>query len=112
MIRRPPRSTLFPYTTLFRSIDYKVYSMFVLPIFHIVDIMALSTIFSKLKFNFNCCRFNEKQWLKPKRKPAYLHALKGRKLAAGCFSVILIYKLFGKLVEKISPLVDYSLFQN
>src|SRR5688572_32767620 len=26
MIRRPPRSTLFPYTTLFRSI-YKVYHM-------------------------------------------------------------------------------------
>src|SRR5256885_13678173 len=24
MIRRPPRSTLFPYTTLFRSVDYKV----------------------------------------------------------------------------------------
>src|SRR2546426_9324422 len=23
MIRRPPRSTLFPYTTLFRSLDYK-----------------------------------------------------------------------------------------
>src|SRR5260370_25961324 len=23
MIRRPPRSTLFPYTTLFRSIDHK-----------------------------------------------------------------------------------------
>src|SRR3712207_1103297 len=23
MIRRPPRSTLFPYTTLFRSIDYE-----------------------------------------------------------------------------------------
>src|SRR5689334_24636915 len=23
MIRRPPRSTLFPYTTLFRSSDYK-----------------------------------------------------------------------------------------
>src|SRR2546425_7794371 len=23
MIRRPPRSTLFPYTTLFRSIDYR-----------------------------------------------------------------------------------------
>src|SRR5256886_10277660 len=22
MIRRPPRSTLFPYTTLFRSVDY------------------------------------------------------------------------------------------
>src|SRR3989337_4082441 len=24
MIRRPPRSTLFPYTTLFRSIDKKI----------------------------------------------------------------------------------------
>src|SRR3712207_9421922 len=24
MIRRPPRSTLFPYTTLFRSLDYDV----------------------------------------------------------------------------------------
>src|SRR3712207_5748511 len=25
MIRRPPRSTLFPYTTLFRSLAYKTY---------------------------------------------------------------------------------------
>src|SRR5690242_21619968 len=25
MIRRPPRSTLFPYTTLFRSPDFQVY---------------------------------------------------------------------------------------
>src|SRR6185369_5050453 len=25
MIRRPPRSTLFPYTTLFRSLDTKMY---------------------------------------------------------------------------------------
>src|SRR3712207_7228885 len=24
MIRRPPRSTLFPYTTLFRSVDHQV----------------------------------------------------------------------------------------
>src|SRR3712207_8708703 len=24
MIRRPPRSTLFPYTTLFRSVPYKI----------------------------------------------------------------------------------------
>src|SRR3712207_8496036 len=24
MIRRPPRSTLFPYTTLFRSVDMKI----------------------------------------------------------------------------------------
>src|SRR2546429_2532925 len=25
MIRRPPRSTLFPYTTLFRSLDHRPY---------------------------------------------------------------------------------------
>src|SRR3712207_8701405 len=25
MIRRPPRSTLFPYTTLFRSLNYQLY---------------------------------------------------------------------------------------
>src|SRR3712207_7935888 len=25
MIRRPPRSTLFPYTTLFRSVDYHAF---------------------------------------------------------------------------------------
>src|SRR5256884_9447347 len=29
MIRRPPRSTLFPYTTLFRSVDSKVLEAFV-----------------------------------------------------------------------------------
>src|SRR5687768_18270412 len=27
MIRRPPRSTLFPYTTLFRSIDFDTLSL-------------------------------------------------------------------------------------
>src|SRR2546425_13139913 len=27
MIRRPPRSTLFPYTTLFRSVDDKLYTL-------------------------------------------------------------------------------------
>src|SRR2546421_2448353 len=25
MIRRPPRSTLFPYTTLFRSVDHRIH---------------------------------------------------------------------------------------
>src|SRR3712207_8553149 len=27
MIRRPPRSTLFPYTTLFRSVELKIFSV-------------------------------------------------------------------------------------
>src|SRR5256885_4904162 len=32
MIRRPPRSTLFPYTTLFRSIDAGLVVLAVLPL--------------------------------------------------------------------------------
>src|SRR3712207_8632881 len=32
MIRRPPRSTLFPYTTLFRSIDVAVIDSGVVPV--------------------------------------------------------------------------------
>src|SRR5215203_7177881 len=31
MIRRPPRSTLFPYTTLFRSLDLHAYPTFGIP---------------------------------------------------------------------------------
>src|SRR2546427_1250017 len=35
MIRRPPRSTLFPYTTLFRSLDKaKIYSLKILQYEH------------------------------------------------------------------------------
>src|SRR3712207_8167481 len=33
MMRRPPRSTLFPYTTLFRSIDYRTWKRFTMPLF-------------------------------------------------------------------------------
>src|SRR2546425_4161551 len=32
MIRRPPRSTLFPYTTLFRSHDYGIAATFTKPV--------------------------------------------------------------------------------
>src|SRR3989442_5596133 len=31
MIRRPPRSTLFPYTTLFRSVDIEVWNAVMAP---------------------------------------------------------------------------------
>src|SRR2546425_7711112 len=36
MIRRPPRSTLFPYTTLFRSRTVRLLPDGILPIFHYV----------------------------------------------------------------------------
>src|SRR3989454_3346799 len=39
MIRRPPRSTLFPYTTLFRSRSYAAHE----PSIHVLDRLALET---------------------------------------------------------------------
>src|SRR3712207_8662489 len=44
MIRRPPRSTLFPYTTLFRSSFFIRHSSFIIPIRHssfIIDLPCL-----------------------------------------------------------------------
>src|SRR2546421_7982234 len=42
MIRRPPRSTLFPYTTLFRSPASQSGTTFQLPLFRQVPITLLS----------------------------------------------------------------------
>src|SRR5688572_32186684 len=47
MIRRPPRSTLFPYTTLFRSIRALVY--FALMTFWVWRIRRLSLEFAKTR---------------------------------------------------------------
>src|SRR2546422_5518622 len=46
MIRRPPRSTLFPYTTLFRSLRARARMMLVLPV-------VLAVIFIMLYFTYN-----------------------------------------------------------
>src|SRR2546429_5477042 len=37
MIRRPPRSTLFPYTTLFRSMLHRLHHELKLPIYCLLD---------------------------------------------------------------------------
>src|SRR3972149_9372185 len=37
MIRRPPRSTLFPYTTLFRSFPFASYVYEVVPVLRVTD---------------------------------------------------------------------------
>src|SRR5690349_24574881 len=46
MIRRPPRSTLFPYTTLFRSICGRIWSIpafaYITAIFHIPSFSVIS----------------------------------------------------------------------
>src|SRR2546430_7439976 len=45
MIRRPPRSTLFPYTTLFRSVGRQFMSIKVL-------LCTVSTLFQKVRPNY------------------------------------------------------------
>src|SRR3712207_8259397 len=41
MIRRPPRSTLFPYTTLFRSIIFQLYHVCVLALLLLLNHLPL-----------------------------------------------------------------------
>ena len=60
MIRRPPRSTLFPYTTLFRSRSYftvnggKMYEVVALPEFgeHELKLSSNSDDFALFAFTF------------------------------------------------------------
>src|SRR5690348_17442565 len=52
MIRRPPRSTLFPYTTLFRSLLTHTTSKCVRPIYSGVKLICLSIGKGKSKIRF------------------------------------------------------------
>src|SRR3712207_8382528 len=44
MIRRPPRSTLFPYTTLFRSLGTALHLLWGIPLFLVVNTGAAVAI--------------------------------------------------------------------
>src|SRR3712207_8649320 len=44
MIRRPPRSTLFPYTTLFRSVDDRAQEADVAHLLHEVEVELLGAV--------------------------------------------------------------------
>src|SRR2546422_7042951 len=55
MIRRPPRSTLFPYTTLFRSMILMVCSIRSLPGFDGTDAFAMQKAYTE-----GCSRGNTK----------------------------------------------------
>src|SRR2546422_7231265 len=73
MIRRPPRSTLFPYTTLFRSMKYSsnayslpVSSIDVSPLFALRSEEHTSELQSRLHL---VCRL----LLEKKKKTVYLH---------------------------------------
>src|SRR3712207_8666614 len=51
MIRRPPRSTLFPYTTLFRSVFYNQ--------LEVVDVPALVAACTDRWYNQTLCQVND-----------------------------------------------------
>src|ERR1044071_7080280 len=48
MIRRPPRSTLFPYTTLFRSCSFMEFSL---------QVFIAPRCCGQRRFSTGCCRF-------------------------------------------------------
>src|SRR5437773_2098753 len=52
MIRRPPRSTLFPYTTLFRSSHVGLWELTAQLLPHIIPEYRKSTIYQRLKNPF------------------------------------------------------------
>src|SRR2546422_10620100 len=72
MIRRPPRSTLFPYTTLFRSRDLLRYfaqvSPFILP--HLAD-RPLTMI--RMPDGIGGQRFFQKHW--EQERPAFVETI-------------------------------------
>src|SRR5258708_24793175 len=56
MIRRPPRSTLFPYTTLFRSVHYGSYDPF-------MDSLTIGQLASNGGVHLETIRFYEREGL-------------------------------------------------
>src|SRR5436189_4773473 len=51
MIRRPPRSTLFPYTTLFRSVSADIYFSDLEPFNKIPENLAFVEAYKKARFS-------------------------------------------------------------
>src|SRR5690349_23166536 len=52
MIRRPPRSTLFPYTTLFRSVSPQMGSSLIIVVFAVVVIGGMGSIMGAILTGF------------------------------------------------------------
>src|SRR3712207_7680375 len=58
MIRRPPRSTLFPYTTLFRSTLLSVFSTCKIAAFAILKVLDLNLSLFFIAIFQSCCNFS------------------------------------------------------
>src|SRR5258708_28491442 len=73
MIRRPPRSTLFPYTTLFRSIEAKGCQLLFLPGYS-PDLSPIEEAFSKLKTALRRAGARTREALEEDRKSTRLNS--------------------------------------
>src|SRR5436189_4776845 len=77
MIRRPPRSTLFPYTTLFRSIPLSLVGTFTLMFalgysINLLTLLALDRKSTRLNSSHRCISYAV-FCLKKKRRPHLVH---------------------------------------
>src|SRR3712207_7459249 len=75
MIRRPPRSTLFPYTTLFRSSRSFAIAMLALPSFFIATLVI--AVAARL-FNYSFPLFYKDIWKEPGRSEEHTSELQSR----------------------------------
>src|SRR5215468_11356084 len=71
MIRRPPRSTLFPYTTLFRSFGVAPY--FVLALRHPLDVAASLKDRKSTRLNSSHITISYAVFCLQKKKTQYYH---------------------------------------
>src|SRR2546427_6798630 len=78
MIRRPPRSTLFPYTTLFRSI----FSLHACMGFRRLSVgklrMLLPDFCSAMRRSYRLCKFNQNSGVVPKRSEEHTSELQSQ----------------------------------
>src|SRR3712207_6982119 len=90
MIRRPPRSTLFPYTTLFRSYDWR----------RIAHVVQLSRAMDRL----------EEERLLPERKVLYQFSARGHDMAQAMLGSRLTQDRKSTRVNSSDANISYAVF--
>src|SRR5258708_31835410 len=96
MIRRPPRSTLFPYTTLFRSLDFFL-ALALLLLFG--GLLALSALLVRLPLNLAVVLDRSEEHTSELQSPDHLvcRLLLEKKKKYKCFRVLYILVIESRL---------------